>query len=94
MREAIPPGRTRLATLEDDMKHVRQNLETLSVSMDALASSQAQTTDILVALDKKVTGNGGTSYDSGDVLQRIAKRLGVWEVGDGTAKNRREGDPR
>lgn len=94
MRAAIPPGRERTAVLERDMKFVRQNLDALNATVEMLAQNQQEIKTMIFSLDKKVTGNGGNTYDSGDVLQRVAKALGVWEVGSEHEKNRREGDTR
>ena len=94
VREAIPKGRERTVMLERDMKFVRQSLAELSVTVESLAQNQGDMKAMITNLDKKITGNGGNTYDSGDVLQRVAKALGVWEVGSEHEKNRREGDTR
>ena len=42
---------------------------------------------------KKITPNGGTTNDVGDLLQRIAKHLGEW-VDEPVTHDRRKGDKR
>lgn len=92
VREAIPTGRDRTALLERDVKFLRQSLDALAISVTSLATSQTEMKGMIATVDKKLTGNGGNTYDSGDVLQRVAKALGVWEVGSDDNQNRRKDD--
>ncbi len=92
VRAAVPTGRERTVILERDMKFVRQSLDTLNTAVESIAAHQAETTQMIMKLDKKASGNGGDTYDFADVLQRVAKVLGVWEVGKEQDMNRRKDD--
>ena len=56
-----------------------ERLETIERVQSAQGSQLQTMAYTLERLEKKFDGNGGDTMVTGDVIQRIAKKLGVWE---------------
>lgn len=83
--DAIVPGPERVQATETMIKDHTELLRKQEeiqrqqgVLLETVASGLSNLTNIVIKLDKKMTSNGGTTNDPGDVQMRMAKSSGVW----------------
>ena len=55
-----------------------QRLEHIDIEIANLKQGQTAIFDVLVKIDKKVSPNGGTTNDIGDVVRRMAEGKPAW----------------
>jgi tetrahydromethanopterin S-methyltransferase subunit G len=86
-RNLLIDGAPAVVHISPKVKGIAERLETIErVQGDqgaTLAAQDSQLKTMLSTLDrleKKFDGNGGDTQMTGDVIQRIAKKLGVWEL--------------
>lgn len=76
---ALPPLPDRLGGFEHDLKEARSDIRDQNKAIYEIKEMMALALRISANTNLKVTANGGNTDSGPDVMQRVAKKLGVWD---------------